>query len=68
MQLYGNVRLKKEDPEQKLLGTIQIAQNKLARFLCGKNLLDKVPTSNIYKELKMPTVNQINAQIKLLDM
>ena len=53
------------DSEQILLGSIQVAQNKLARFLVGKCLLDKVPMKDIYKELKMPTVNQVNAQIKL---
>ena len=30
--------------------------------------MDKVPTSKIYKDLNMQTVNQINAQIKLLDV
>ena len=33
VQLYGNVRMSNEDPEQKLIGSIQVAQNKLARFL-----------------------------------
>ena len=51
-----------------LLGFFQVAQNKLARFLVGKCLLDKVPMKDIYKELKMPTVNQVNAQIKLTEV
>ena len=67
-QLYGNVRLKDEDVEQKLIGGIQVAQNKLARFLNGNKLQDHIPTKDIYKELKIPTVNQINAQIKLLEV
>ena len=44
VQLYGNVRMNEADPEQKLLGSIQVAQNKMARFLTGKKLLDKIPT------------------------
>ena len=44
VQLYGNVRMNEADPEQKLLGSIQVAQNKMARFLTGKKLLDKSPT------------------------
>ena len=68
VQLYGNVRIKEDDVEQKLMGSIQVAQNKLARFLNGNSLLDKIPSSLIYKELKMQSVNQINAQIKLLDV
>ena len=30
--------------------------------------MDKIPTYQIHKELNMQTVNQINAQIKLLDV
>ena len=68
VQLYGNIRLSNEDPANKLLGNIQIAQNKYARFLNGTNLLDKIPTEDIFKELQIPSVNQVNAQIKLLDV
>ena len=68
IQLYGNVRTKSDETEQKLMGTIQVAQNKLARYLNGNKLLDKIPTAQIYKELKMQTVNQINGQVKLLDV
>ena len=68
VQFYGNVRMNEEDPEQKLLGSIQIAQNKMARFLTGKKILDKIPTKDIYNELKLPSVIQMNAQIKLLEV
>ena len=68
VQLYGNVRASSEDPENKLLGNIQVAQNKYARFLYGANILDKIKTEHIYKELKIPSVNQVNAQIKLLEI
>ena len=68
VQLYGNVRTKEEDSEQKLIGSIQVAQNKLARFLNGNKLMDKIPTTQIYKELNLPSVNQINAQVKLLEV
>ena len=68
VQLFGNVRMKNDDVEQKLLGSIQVAQNKLARFLNGNSLLDKIPSAQIYGELKMQSINQINAQIKLTDI
>ena len=68
VQLYGNVRLTANDSEQKQIGAIQVAQNKLARFLNGTNLTDKIKNEEIYKKLKIPTVNQINAQIKLLEV
>ena len=60
--------LKEEDSKQKLLGSIQVAQNKLARFLSGRKLQDKIPIRDIYKELKISSVNQFNAQIKLLEV
>ena len=68
VQLFGYVRMKNDDVEQKLLGSIQVAQNKLARFLIGNSLLDKIPSAQIYGELKMQSINQINAQIKLTDI
>ena len=68
VQLLGNVRMKNDDPSQKLLGSLQVAQNKLARFLNGNSLLDKIPTLEIFKELKIPSCNQINAQIKLIQV
>ena len=68
VQLFGYVRMKNDDVEQKLLGSIQVAQNKLARFLNGNSLLDKIPSAQIYGELKMQSINQINAQIKLTDI
>ena len=58
----------KEDVENNLIGSIQVIQNKLARFLTGKKLMDKIPTKEIFNELKIPSVNQINAQIKLLEV
>ena len=68
IQLMGNVRTKTVESEQKLMGSIQVAQNKLARFLNGNKLMDKIPTSQIFKDLNLQSVNQINAQIKLLDV
>ena len=68
VQMFGNVRTKEEEAKQKTLGSIQVSQNKLARFLNGNKLMDKIPTVQIYKELNLLSVNQINAQIKLLDV
>ena len=62
------MRLTNEDTEQILMTAIQTAQNKLARFLNGNKLMDKIPTYKIFKDLNLPTVNQINAQIKLKEV
>ena len=39
-----------------------------ARFLNGTTLADKIQNVEIYKKLNIPTVNQINAQIKLVEV
>ena len=68
IELLGNVRMKNDDPTQKLLGSIQVAQNKLARFLNGNTLMDKINTTEIFKQIKIPSVNQINAQTKVIQV
>ena len=37
--------------------------NKIGQISKWKQLLDKIPTKQTYKDLNLPTVNQINAQI-----
>ena len=66
IQLLGCVRTKKEDSANKLLGSIQVAQNKLARFLNVSSLLNKISTEDIFKKIGILSDNQINAQTKLL--
>ena len=61
----GKVRNNNEDPLNQLLSSIQITQNKFARFINGSTLMDKINTEIIYTSQKLLSVNQINAQIKL---
>ena len=42
VQLYGKVRLNENDPTDTLLDSLQIAQNKYARFIHGSNLMDRI--------------------------
>ena len=49
LQLFGKVRYNGEDSQDGLLKSLQITQNKSARFLNGNTLEDKVCTSKIYK-------------------
>ena len=44
IQLMGKVKTDAEDPMNTLLKKIQVAQNKFARFMAGRSLLDKIPT------------------------
>ena len=68
LQFQGTVKTTNEQPTQALMNSIQFAQNKFARFLNGNKLNDRVPTESTLKDLKMLSVNQINAQIKLSEV
>ena len=68
MQLFGKVRLHEEDPKNVLLNSLQTTQNKFARFLNGSKLTDKINNNSIYKNLNLLSINQINAQIKLMEV
>ena len=68
LQLFGKVRYNGEDSQDGLLKSLQITQNKSARFLNGNTLEDKVCTSKIFKDLNLLSVNQLNAQIKIREV
>ena len=68
VQLLGKVRLIESDPTNQDLKAIQVVQNKLARILNGVKLTDRICANILLAKLKMLSVNQINAQAKLLDM
>ena len=68
VQLFGKVRLNEHDPSESLLESLQITQNKFARFVHGSSLMDHINNKLIYKETSLLSVNQINAQIKLTEV
>ena len=68
LQLFGKVRLNELDPIETLLESLQITQNKFARFVHGSNLMDRINTKLIFKETNLLSVNQLNAQIKLTEV
>ena len=68
LQLYGKVRTNSEDPTNGDLDSIQMVQNKLARLMNGKTLQDKIPTKELLANLKMLSVNQLNAKIKIMEV
>ena len=67
LQLLGKVRWLENDVHTQDLKNIQLTQNKLARLLNGKKLIDKVNTKVLLDNLNMLSVNQINAQIKITE-
>ena len=67
LQLLGKVRSNQEDALNQDLATLQKVQNKLLRFLNGVKISDKINTSTLLANLNLLSVNQMNAQIKLLE-
>ena len=62
------MRLSENDATEFLLDSLQITQNKFARFIHGSTLLDRINTKTIFNETKILSVNQIMAQIKLAEV
>ena len=68
LQLLGSVRWKDLDPSNQDMEAIQKCQNKSLRVLTSTKISDKVSIKSMLKKLNMLSVNQINAQIKLIEM
>ena len=68
VQLYGTVRTANTDTECQDLRAIQLVQNKLLRSLNNTKLSDRVSTAYLLEKFNMLSVNQINAQSKLLEV
>ena len=65
LQLLGKVRMNDEESTNGLLAKLQVTQNKMARFLNGTLLNDKISNKDIYSKNNILSVNQLNCQIKL---
>ena len=68
LQLLGKVRTLKEDTESADFKAIQLVQNKLLRSLNGTKIKDRVSTASLLTKFGVLSVNQLNAQAKLLEM
>ena len=60
------MRLNEIDPTNKDLKDLQLIQNKLVRFLNGKKISDQINTRTQLNNVNILSINQMNAQIKLL--
>ena len=68
LPLFGKIKWKESDPQEKWLSDLQLNQNKMMRFMNGSKLKDKISTKSILTKHDILSVNQLNAQIKLFDM
>ena len=67
LQLCNQVRLTQEDPLNSLMDNVQMAQNKMLRMLDRVSLKEHVTTVSLLNKYKLPSVNQLAAQIKLVE-
>ena len=68
LPLFGRIRWTVTDSTLKPFKELQLNQNKMLRFMNGSKIADKVSTKSILEKFGYLSVNQINAQMKLLDM
>ena len=68
LQLYGKMRLSTNDWECMEFKSIQMVQNKLLRALNGTKVKDMISTVSLLEKFGMLAVNQLNVQIKLLEI
>ena len=68
LQLLGRVRVANEDPECGDLKAIQLILNKLLRLLNGTKVKDLVSTKSMLDKFGILSINQLNAQVKLLEI
>jgi hypothetical protein len=66
-QLCTKVRRRKEDPKHKNLTAAEIAQNKIFWVFDNSTLKDRRSTSNLIHKFDLLSVNQIAANIKVID-
>ena len=68
LPLFGKIKWNVTDTQEKWLKDLQLNQNKMLRLMNGTRIKDKISTKSILKKFDLLSVNQMNAQIKLLDM
>jgi hypothetical protein len=67
LQLCSKVRWSDSETRDGVMEQLQKTQNKLFRFLNKTKISDKIRTSEIMEKLNLLSINQINAQIKLME-
>ena len=61
LPLFGNIKWKDSDVQEKWLTDLQLHQNKMLRHLNGSKIADKISTKSILNKHNINSVNQMNA-------
>ena len=62
------MRTTESDPKPACMKALQVTQNRLLRALNNSRIKDRVNTSTMLKKFDLLSVNQLTAQIKLLEV
>ena len=68
LQLIGKARTRREDAVCADLWAIQLVQNKLLRLLNKTQVKDGISTVSMLEKFGMLSVNQLNVQVKLMEV
>ena len=68
LQLCTRVQLKNEDQRTAIMKSLQLTQNRLLRLLNQTKVADKVSTKSMLEKFQLLSVNQLAAEIKLLEV
>ena len=65
LAVYGDVRIEDGDPTPGRMRKLQVALNRIARFLTGIRLQDRIKIEVLLPRANLPHVNQMAAKQKL---
>ena len=68
LPLFGKIKWNQSDTQEKWLTDLQLNQNKMLRFLNGSKISDRISTESILIKFNILSVNQLNAQIKIMEI
>ena len=68
LPLFGKIKWNENDVQEKWLMDLQLNQNKMLRYMNGSKISDRISTVSMMNKFENLSVNQLNAQIKLVDM
>jgi hypothetical protein len=68
LTLFGQVKWNDTDIQEKWLTDLQLNQNKMLRYMNGSKISDRIKTKSILNKFDNLSVNQLNAQMKLVEM
>ena len=65
--MYNKVRINEEEMSNQNMKSTQIAMNKMVRMVEGVSLKEHITTISLVEKYNLPSVNQLAAEIKLVE-